>query len=148
MKCRYCNTTTDITLLDLGSSPPSNAYLTEQALHEQELWFPLRVIVCGQCWLVQTECFTDAHKLFNAEYAYFSSFSNDWLEHSKQYVVDMVNRFDLNTNSHVVEIGANDGYLLQFVNASNIPCTGVEPTSSTAASARAKGLSIVEKFLN
>jgi 2-polyprenyl-3-methyl-5-hydroxy-6-metoxy-1,4-benzoquinol methylase len=104
--------------------------------------------VCEKCWLVQTEDFADAHKLFNAEYAYFSSFSSSWLEHSKQYVVDMVARFDLNTNSHVVEIGTNDGYLLQFVNARNIPCTGVEPTSRTAASARAKGLSIVEKFLN
>jgi 2-polyprenyl-3-methyl-5-hydroxy-6-metoxy-1,4-benzoquinol methylase len=148
MKCRYCGTAIDITLVDLGSSPPSNAYLTEQTLYEQELWFPLRVIVCGQCWLVQTEDCTDAHKLFNAEYAYFSSFSSDWLAHSEQYVIDMVARFDLNTNSHVVEIGTNDGYLLQFVNARNIPCTGVEPTSSTATSARAKGISIVEEFLN
>ena len=148
MKCRYCGSVIDLTLVDLGSSPPSNAYLTKQTLHKPELWFPLRVMVCEQCWLVQTEDFADAHKLFNAEYAYFSSFSSGWLEHSKLYIADMVGRFGLNKNSHVVEIGANDGYLLQFVKARNIPCTGVEPTSSTAANAKAKGLSIVEKFLS
>ena len=148
MKCRYCGSVIDLTLVDLGSSPPSNAYLTKQTLHKPELWFPLRVMVCEQCWLVQTEDFADAHKLFNAEYAYFSSFSSGWLEHSKLYIADMVGRFGLNKNSHVVEIGANDGYLLQFVKARNIPCTGVEPTSSTAANAKAKGLAIVEKFLS
>jgi 2-polyprenyl-3-methyl-5-hydroxy-6-metoxy-1,4-benzoquinol methylase len=148
MKCRYCGSVIDLTLVDLGSSPPSNAYLTKQTLHKPELWFPLRVMVCEQCWLVQTEDFADAHKLFNAEYAYFSSFSSGWLEHSKLYIADMVGRFGLNKNSHVVEIGANDGYLLQFVKARNIPCTGVEPTSSTAANAKAKGLAIVENFLS
>ena len=146
MKCRHCDSDLNLSLVDLGSSPPSNAYLTEQTLHVPERWFPLRVMVCEQCWLVQTEDFTDAHKLFDAEYAYFSGFSSSWLAHCERYVTDMVARFDLGTDSHVVEVAANDGYLLQYVKARHIPCTGVEPTAGTAAAARAKGLSIVEDF--
>ena len=133
-------------LVDLGSAPPSNAYLTQHTLHAPEKWFPLRVLVCKYCWLVQTEDFTNANELFSAEYAYFSGFSEGWLAHSKLYVADMVSRFNLGPNSHVVEVAANDGYLLQYVKERNIPCTGVEPTGSTAAVARAKGITIVEDF--
>jgi SAM-dependent methyltransferase len=104
------------------------------------------VLVCEHCWLVQTEDFAQAHELFDADYAYFSGYSSSWLAHAKRYVADMVWRFDLNTDSHVMEIAANDGYLLQYVKARNIPCTGVEPTASTAAAARAKGIPIVEDF--
>jgi SAM-dependent methyltransferase len=132
--------------VDLGSAPPSNAYLTESTLREPEKWFALRVLVCEQCWLVQTEDFAQAHELFAAEYAYFSGFSSSWLEHAERYVGDMVSRFDLNGRSHVVEIAANDGYLLQYFKARNIPCTGVEPTASTAAAARSKGIEVVEDF--
>jgi SAM-dependent methyltransferase len=146
MKCRHCNSNLNLPLVDLGSAPPSNAYLTDQTLHVSELWFPLRVMVCEQCWLVQTEDFTDAHKLFDAEYAYFSGYSSSWLVHSERYVIDMVARFDLGVDSHVVEVAANDGYLLQYVQARNIPCTGIEPTAGTAAAARTKGISIVEDF--
>lgn len=146
MKCRHCGSDLNLSLVDLGSAPPSNAYLTEQTLHKPELWFPLRVLVCEQCWLVQTEDFADAHKLFDADYAYFSGFSNGWLAHCERYVADMVARFGLNADSHVVEIAANDGYLLQYVKARHIPCIGVEPTASTAAAARARGISIVEDF--
>jgi 2-polyprenyl-3-methyl-5-hydroxy-6-metoxy-1,4-benzoquinol methylase len=133
-------------MVDLGSAPPSNAYLTEQTLHAPEKWFPLRVLVCEHCWLVQTEDFAQADELFDSEYAYFSGFSNSWLAHSERYVADMVARFHLAADSHVVEVAANDGYLLQYVKARNIPCTGVEPTASTAAAARAKGIPIVEDF--
>jgi hypothetical protein len=132
--------------VDLGSSPPSNAYLTEEKLREPEKWFPLRVLVCEQCWLAQTEDFAKADELFDADYAYFSGFSSSWLAHSQRYVEVMAQRFALNANSHVVEIAANDGYLLQYVKARNIPCTGVEPTASTAAAARSKGIPIVEDF--
>lgn len=146
MKCRHCGTELKLPLVDLGSAPPSNAYLSEQTLHAPEKWFPLRVLVCEHCWLAQTEDFAQANELFDAEYAYFSGFSSSWLEHSERYVADMVARFDLTADSHVVEIAANDGYLLQYVKARNIPCTGVEPTASTAAAARAKGIPIVEDF--
>lgn len=146
MKCRHCGSELKLPLVDLGSAPPSNAYLTEQTLHAPEKWFPLRVLVCEHCWLAQTEDFAQANELFDAEYAYFSGFSSSWLAHSERYVADMVARFDLTANSHVVEVAANDGYLLQYVKARNVPCTGVEPTASTAAAARAKGISIVEDF--
>lgn len=146
MKCRHCGSELQIPLVDLGSAPPSNAYLSEQSLHAPEKWFPLRVLVCEQCWLAQTEDFAQADELFDADYAYFSGFSSSWLTHSERYVADMTARFGLNETSHVVEVAANDGYLLQYVQARNIPCTGVEPTASTAAAARAKGIAIVQDF--
>jgi 2-polyprenyl-3-methyl-5-hydroxy-6-metoxy-1,4-benzoquinol methylase len=146
MKCRHCAAPLGLTLLDLGSAPPSNAYLTAQTLHAPEKWFPLRVLVCEQCWLVQTEDFARANELFDAEYAYFSGFSSSWLAHCERYVADMAARFALDAGSHVVEVAANDGYLLQYVKARGIPCTGIEPTASTAAAARAKGIPIVEDF--
>jgi SAM-dependent methyltransferase len=146
MKCRHCGTELALRLVDLGSAPPSNAYLTAATLHAPEKHFPLRVLVCESCWLAQTEDFADANELFSADYAYFSAFSTSWLAHSERYVADMVARFDLGTASHVVEIAANDGYLLQYVKAHGIPCTGVEPTASTAAAARERGLDIVEDF--
>jgi SAM-dependent methyltransferase len=146
LKCRHCGSELKLPLVDLGSAPPSNAYLTTQTLHVPEKWFPLRVLVCEYCWLAQTEDFTQANELFDADYAYFSGFSSSWLAHSERYVADMVTRFNLTADSRVVEVAANDGYMLQYVKASNIPCFGVEPTASTAAAARAKGIPIVEDF--
>lgn len=146
MKCRHCGTELHLPLIDLGSAPPSNAYLTEKTLKAPEKWFPLKVLVCNQCWLAQTEDYAGAEELFDADYAYFSSFSSSWLVHAKQYVTDMVNRFNLNKNSYVIEVAANDGYLLQYVKADGIPCLGVEPTASTAMAAREKGIEIVEAF--
>lgn len=146
MKCRHCQTELTLPLVDLGSAPPSNAYLTRQTLRAPEKYFPLRVLVCTQCWLVQTEDYAGAEELFSADYAYFSSFSTSWLQHAEQYVIDMVQRFALNENSHIVEIAANDGYLLQFAKAREIPCLGIEPTTSTAQAARAKGIEIIEEF--
>ena len=102
--------------------------------------------VCESCWLVQTEDFAQANELFDAEYAYFSGFSTSWLAHAERYVNTMITRFGLDATSHVVEVAANDGYLLQYVKAKGVPCTGVEPTASTAAAARAKGIPIVEDF--
>jgi SAM-dependent methyltransferase len=146
MKCRHCQTELTLPLVDLGSSPPSNAYLTKETLHSPEKHFPLRVLVCTECWLVQTEDYAGADELFSADYAYFSSFSTTWLEHAERYVSDMVKRFDLSAQSQIVEVAANDGYLLQYARAKGIPCLGVEPTTSTAEAARAKGIEIVEDF--
>jgi SAM-dependent methyltransferase len=146
MKCRHCVSELKLPLVDLASAPPSNSYLTERTLHAPEKWFPLRVLVCEKCWLVQTEDFAQAEELFDADYAYFSGFSSSWLAHSENYVTDMVARFSLGPQSHVVEVAANDGYLLQYVNARGLPCTGIEPTASTAAAARSKGIEIVEEF--
>lgn len=146
MKCRHCGSQLKLPLVDLGSAPPSNAYLTKQSLHVPEKWFPLRVLVCERCWLTQTEDFAQATELFDTEYAYFSGFSDSWLAHSERYVAEMVVGLGLTEKSHVVEVAANDGYLLQYVKARGIPCTGLEPTASTAAAARAKGIKIVEDF--
>ena len=146
MKCRHCHAELKLKVIDLGSAPPSNAYLTVEKLQNPEKWFPLRVLVCEQCWLVQTEDFAQADELFDADYAYFSAFSSSWLAHSERYVTDMVQRFSLHEQSHVVEVAANDGYLLQYVKARGIPCTGIEPTASTAKAARAKGIDIIEEF--
>ncbi len=146
MKCRHCGTELAVPFIDLGSSPPSNAYLTEHTLHAPEKFFPLRVMICTECWLVQTEDYAGADELFSADYAYFSSFSTTWLKHAEKYVTDMSQRFSLDATSHIVEIAANDGYLLQYAKAHGIPCLGVEPTRSTANAARMKGIEIVEEF--
>jgi len=146
MKCRHCHAALSLPFLELGSAPPSNAYLSEAALLAPETWFPLRLIVCESCWLVQTEDHAGREVMFTEDYAYFSSFSTSWLAHSKAYVAAMRERFGLGPHSRVCEIAANDGYLLQYVQQAGIPCYGVEPTASTAAAARAKGITIVERF--
>ena len=92
MKCRHCGSQLELPLVDLGSAPPSNAYLTEQTIKAPEKWFPLRVLVCEHCWLVQTEDFARREELFDADYAYFSGFSSTWLAHCKRYVADMAGR--------------------------------------------------------
>jgi len=146
MKCRHCGAGLSLPFLDLGSAPPSNAYLVAAALRTPETWFPLRLLVCEACWLVQTEDHAGREALFTEDYAYFSSFSSSWLAHSKAYVKAMGERFGLGEHSMVAEIAANDGYLLQYVQQAGIPCYGVEPTTSTAMAARAKGITIIERF--
>ncbi len=146
MKCRHCKSEVSLPLIDLGSAPPSNAYLSKVALYKPEKWFPLRVLICEKCWLVQAESYSQADELFNEEYAYFSSFSDIWLHHAQAYVSTMVERFNLDDKSLVVEVAANDGYLLQYVRDRGIPCFGIEPTKSTASAARQKGIEIIEDF--
>jgi SAM-dependent methyltransferase len=132
--------------LDLGAAPPSNAYLQHDKLNTPEIWYPLRLMVCDACWLVQTEDYAGREALFTEDYAYFSSFSDSWLRHSEAYVAAMISRFALDAGSMVVEVAANDGYLLQYVARAGIPNYGIEPTASTARAARARGIDIVERF--
>lgn len=146
MKCRHCQAELRLPFLDLGHAPPSNAYLTEAALRGPETWFPLRILVCESCWLVQTEDHAGREALFTDDYAYFSSFSSSWLAHSRRYVDAMIGRFGLGKDSMVAEIAANDGYLLQYVKEAGIACYGVEPTASTAQAARDRGIDIVQRF--
>lgn len=146
MNCRHCSARLKLELIDLGNSPPSNAYLSAAGLLAPEKTYPLKVMVCEQCWLAQTLDFAQADELFSAEYAYFSSFSTTWLQHAERYVADMVERFDLGRDSRVVEIASNDGYLLQYVKGRGIPCLGIEPTASTARASRAKGIETLEEF--
>jgi len=146
LKCRHCAAELERVCLDLGSAPPSNAYLSDATLRAPELWYPLRLLVCERCWLVQTEDHAGREALFGDDYAYFSSFSSSWLAHAEAYVQAMRERFGLSSASLVSEVAANDGYLLRFVRQAGIPCYGIEPTASTAAAARALGLDIVERF--
>ena len=146
MKCRHCGQPLHLPFLDLGSAPPSNAYLSEAALRAPEVWFPLRVLVCTHCWLAQTEDHAGREALFTHDYAYFSSFSTSWLAHAKAYVQAMQQRLGLGADSCVVEVASNDGYLLQYVQQAGIPCYGIEPTASTAKAARALGLEVIERF--
>ncbi|MDO8651590.1 MAG: class I SAM-dependent methyltransferase [Undibacterium sp.] len=146
MKCRHCAHPLTLNFLDLGAAPPSNAYLRADALQLPEIWLPLKLMVCEACWLVQTLDFAGREVLFDADYAYFSSCSSSWLKHAENFVSMMQQALDLNTKSLVLEVAANDGYLLQYVQKVGIPCLGIEPTTSTASVARAKGLTIIERF--
>ena len=146
MKCRHCNNKLNIKFLDLGTCPPSNSFLSKKNLGNEENCYPLRVLVCGSCWLVQTEDFVAPAEMFRPNYAYFSSISAQFLEHARNYVDNIVSRFLLNEESMVAEIAANDGYLLQYVKNKDIPCYGIEPTESASQIAISKGIHIVREF--
>jgi hypothetical protein len=146
MKCRHCQAPLERVVIDLGHAPASNAYLTLQQLEGPEVYAPLKVYVCEVCWLVQLPAHHRSDELFTSDYAYFSSVSATWVEHARQYVSATIERFGLGADDWVVEIASNDGYLLQFVRDHRIPCTGIEPTASTAAAAREKGIESIERF--
>lgn len=146
MNCRHCDTELTDLFLDLGFAPPSNAYLTKADLNAPETYFPLRLFVCPECWLVQTEDFARADELFNHEYAYFSSTSTSWLDHAKRYVEMISERLNLGRDSFVIEIASNDGYLLKNFVAASIPCLGIEPTNSTAEAAEKLGVPVLREF--
>ena len=146
MKCRHCQAEVTLPFVDLGSSPPSNAYLTPAQMQQPETVYPLRVLVCEQCWLVQTEDFAGFDAMFSPDYAYFSSFSSSWLAHAKAYCEAMTVRFGINAASCVVEVASNDGYLLKNFKAAGVPCYGIEPTASTAKAAREIGIESIEEF--
>ena len=146
MKCRFCQTLLEYAFLDLGSAPPSNAFLSNKQLSEPEIYFPLKLFTCHQCFLVQVDEVQSHAALFSGDYVYFSSFSKSWLEHAKQYADAACKTLNLNCDSLVVEIASNDGYLLQYFKDKNIPCIGIEPTASTANAARLKGVETIERF--
>jgi SAM-dependent methyltransferase len=146
MKCRHCLTELEHIFLDLGYAPPSNAYLSKEALCAPETTFPLKLYVCDQCWLVQTEDYSEADELFSGDYAYFSSTSQGWLQHAERYTENITKRLGLSKNSFVIEVASNDGYLLKNFVAAGIPCLGVEPTDSTADAAEKIGVPVLRKF--
>jgi len=146
MKCRHCETPLEDTFVDLGYAPPSNAYLTEIDLNLPEMYYPLKIKVCSNCWLVQTEDYAEPDELFSHDYAYFSSTSAGWLSHAKKYSRNMIEQLELTQASHVIEIASNDGYLLKNFVAANIPCLGIEPTASTAAVAERLGIPVIREF--
>lgn len=146
MKCRNCEYDLNLKVLDLGTTPPSNAYLTKHELEKPEKYYPLRVFVCTECWLMQTEDFTERETLFDETYSYFSSVSKSFVEHAENFTNMITQKLCLDSNSTVVELASNDGYLLQFFNKKKIRCFGVEPTKSAASEAKKKGVETVESF--
>ncbi|NMM20413.1 MAG: class I SAM-dependent methyltransferase [Rhodoferax sp.] len=146
MKCRHCAAPLEHTFLDLGFAPPSNAYLTDDDLARPEKYYPLKIKVCDQCWLVQTEDYAQADELFSSEYAYFSSTSTGWLAHAASYAEKMTGQLQLTQDSLVIEVASNDGYLLKNFVAAGIPCLGIEPTASTAAAAEKLGIAVMREF--
>ena len=146
MNCRFCKNNLTHEFVDLGFSPPSNSFLTQKQLNEPETYFPLRILVCEKCFLVQIDEFAKHNDIFNEDYAYFSSFSKSWLAHAKAYTEMMTSRFGYNSKSQVIEIASNDGYLLQYFKEIDIPVLGIEPTANTAASAKLKGIESVIDF--
>ena len=148
MNCRHCGTTLRYTFVDLGFAPPSNAYLTLSQLNAPERHYPLKLKVCTNCWLVQTESCGNAHELFPADYAYFSSTSTTWLEHAAKYSRSIIQRLKLNRESFVIEIASNDGYLLKNFVREGIPCLGIEPTACTADAAEKLGIPVLRQFFS
>lgn len=146
MNCRHCHNPLDQVFLDLGFAPPSNAYLSKADLIKPERYYPLKLFVCAHCWLVQTEDYAQADELFSHDYAYFSSVSKSWLAHAARYAEMITKRLGLNKNSHVIEVAANDGYLLKNFVTAGIPCLGIEPTASTAVAAEKLGIPILREF--
>jgi hypothetical protein len=146
MHCRFCNTSLDQVFIDLGHSPASNSFLTLEALNEPEVYFPLKVFTCPKCFLVQVDEYKKSDDIFDSDYVYFSSYSTSWLAHAKAYCNSMLQRFNFDSRSLVVEVASNDGYLLQYFNEKNIPVLGIEPTSNTAEVAKSKGIESVVDF--
>ena len=146
MNCRHCYTPLTEVFLDLGFAPPSNAYLAAADLRAAERYYPLKLYVCKECWLVQTEDYAQASELFGNDYAYFSSVSQSWVDHAARYATMISARLGLAKQSFVVEVAANDGYLLKNFVAAGIPCLGIEPTASTAAAAEKIGVPILREF--
>lgn len=146
MTCRFCNTVLEDVFIDLFHSPASNSFLTMEQLNEPESYFPLKVYVCHNCFLVQVDEYKKSEAIFDSTYVYFSSYSKSWLDHAKNYVDMAATRFKLGANSQVVEIASNDGYLLQYFVQKNIPVLGIEPTANTAEAAKIRGVESVVDF--
>jgi SAM-dependent methyltransferase len=146
MNCRFCGATVSLPFVDLVNAPLSNAYLSAAQLNEPETCYPLKVMVCEKCWLVQIEEYAKITDVFNSRYAYFASYSSTWLNHCREYVDKTAARLALGPDSFVVEVASNDGYLLQYVRERGIPCLGIEPTASTAAAASEKGIESIQEF--
>jgi len=137
--CRFCQTQLRHTFVDLGMSPLSNAFLNPDQLDKKEPFFPLHAYVCEQCFLVQLEEFEHPEEIFS-DYVYFSSYSESWLDHARQYTEMMIEQFSLNSSHQIIEIASNDGYLLQYFKEKNIPVLGIEPAANVADVAIKKGI--------
>jgi hypothetical protein len=144
--CRFCQAPLTTTFVDLGMSPLCQTHIEPHELNHMERFYPLHAWVCEQCWLVQLEEYVSADEIFSSTYAYFSSFSDSWVEHARRYAEAMIERLKLGSSSLVMEIASNDGYLLQHFKARGVPCRGIEPAANCAEAAVAKGIPTTVKF--
>lgn len=144
-KCRFCGTYLEHTFVDLGMSPLCENYVDNRDLDKMEAFYPLHVYVCGNCFLVQLLEYVKAEDIYS-EYAYFSSYSDSWLDHAKAYVEMIIDRLKLDTNSRVFELASNDGYLLQYFVERGIPAIGIEPAENIAKMANEKGIKTIVRF--
>jgi SAM-dependent methyltransferase len=145
-KCRFCNNKLEHSVIDLGMSPLCQKHVKPENSNDMEKFYPLQAYICDKCWLMQLEEFAAPDEIFADEYAYFSSYSESWLNHALKYTEIMNNRFRLNSSSLVVEIASNDGYLLQWFVQKSIPVLGVEPAANVAAVALEKGIRTEVQF--
>lgn len=146
--CRLCGGPDLISVLDLGASPPCESFLTEEQLDLPEPTYPLHLRLCPACLLLQIPALITPEETFGGDYAYYSSFSTSWVEHARRFVVDAVDRLALGRDDLVVEVAANDGYLLQHVVAQGLPCLGIEPSANCSEAARTKGVPMLRAFLD
>lgn len=144
-KCRFCSNELINTVVDLGMSPLCESYVKPDQTNDMEKFYPLHAYICHHCWLMQLEEFVSPDDIFS-DYAYFSSYSESWLEHAKKYTELMISRFDLNSSSLAVEIASNDGYLLQWFLQNGVPVLGIDPAANVAAVAREKGIRTEVEF--
>ena len=146
MNCRFCNTELEHLVVDLGMTPLSNAFLEKSSLDKKEQFYPLRVYICHECFLVQLDDIVQPPKEIFSKYLYFSSYSTTWLEHAKNLAYEIMEKFECNQNTNVIEIASNDGYLLQHFKDNNIPILGIEPASNVAETAKERGIKTINKF--
>ena len=145
VSCRFCGHPVRHSFVDLGMSPLCQTHITPEQLNQAEPFYPLHAYVCGHCFLVQLEEFVTPAAIFS-EYAYFSSYADSWVEHARQYCLQISERFGIGRESRVIEIASNDGYLLQHFVERGVRVLGVEPSANVAAAATAKGIPTVVKF--
>ena len=148
MNCRHCNIKLNNIFVDLGETPPSNSYLSKKELDNLEVYYPLKVYVCEKCFLVQLDEYKLHKEIFNENYAYFSSYSSTWINHSKEYAEKVIKKLSLDSDSLVTEIASNDGYLLKNFLDKGIPSLGIEPTKNTAEVAKKKGIEVITEFFS
>jgi 2-polyprenyl-3-methyl-5-hydroxy-6-metoxy-1,4-benzoquinol methylase len=146
VNCRFCNIELSDEFIDLFNAPAANSFLTIEQLNEPETFYPLKVVVCKNCLLVQIDEYKKSTAIFDNEYVYFSSFSTSWLAHAKKYTEAISKRFSITSSQLVIEIASNDGYLLQYFKELQIPVLGIEPTANTAEVARLKGIESITEF--
>ena len=143
--CRFCDAGLQRTFVDLGLSPLCETYPSAADLNRGETYYPLHVLVCEKCWLVQLDEYETPEKIFS-EYPYFSSFSDSWLKHCDDYCAAMKTRFGLGSHSFVVEVASNDGYLLQYFLKRDVPVLGIEPAANVAKVAAEKSVPTLVRF--